>query len=275
MPAPGSNTSDRRVGDQLRLRQQWHPPLRRYQHGAGGPPLRHRAGQQGADRPGHPRAHHRGARTDQRQLHRAIRHRSRHPVARRRPARPADRRRRTHRRARNWAQTPSAPAPSRSSVGFLLVVAFMGIFYGLFGWFANIALVINLILMLAILSLAGSHADLARHGRHPAHAWAWRWTPTSSSTSASARKSGNDRKPVAAHGKRLPPRLRHHHRQQRDRLPGPCDAVRLRLRPRARGFAVTITVGIVTTHVHHNRASHGMLMVRWYSAAAAPPLLPV
>jgi preprotein translocase subunit SecD len=38
-------------------------------------------------------------------------------------------------------------------IGFLLVVAFMGIFYGLFGWFANVALVANLILMLAIMSL--------------------------------------------------------------------------------------------------------------------------
>jgi protein-export membrane protein SecD len=38
-------------------------------------------------------------------------------------------------------------------VGFLLVVVFMGVFYGLFGWFANIALVINLVLMLAILSM--------------------------------------------------------------------------------------------------------------------------
>jgi protein-export membrane protein SecD len=38
-------------------------------------------------------------------------------------------------------------------VGFVLVIAFMGIFYGLFGWFANLALVMNLVLMLAILSL--------------------------------------------------------------------------------------------------------------------------
>jgi protein-export membrane protein SecD len=37
--------------------------------------------------------------------------------------------------------------------GFILVVAYMGIFYGLFGWFANAALVVNLILMLAVLSL--------------------------------------------------------------------------------------------------------------------------
>jgi len=39
------------------------------------------------------------------------------------------------------------------AAGFVLVIAFMGTFYGLFGWFANIALVFNLILMMAILSL--------------------------------------------------------------------------------------------------------------------------
>jgi protein-export membrane protein SecD len=37
--------------------------------------------------------------------------------------------------------------------GFVLVIVFMGFFYGLFGWFANIALVVNLVLMVAILSL--------------------------------------------------------------------------------------------------------------------------
>jgi preprotein translocase subunit SecD len=39
------------------------------------------------------------------------------------------------------------------AVGFLLVIGFMGTFYGLFGWFANLALVVNLVLMMAILSL--------------------------------------------------------------------------------------------------------------------------
>jgi preprotein translocase subunit SecD len=37
--------------------------------------------------------------------------------------------------------------------GFLLVIAFMGIFYGVLGWFANVALVVNLVLMLAVMSL--------------------------------------------------------------------------------------------------------------------------
>lgn len=39
------------------------------------------------------------------------------------------------------------------AVGFVLVIVFMGAFYGLFGWFANVALLANLVLMLAIMSL--------------------------------------------------------------------------------------------------------------------------
>ncbi len=45
-------------------------------------------------------------------------------------------------------------------VGFLLVLFFMALFYGLFGWFANIALVVNLVLMLAILSVMGATLTL-------------------------------------------------------------------------------------------------------------------
>ena len=37
--------------------------------------------------------------------------------------------------------------------GFLLVIAFMAFFYGLFGWFANLCLIVNLVLMLALMSL--------------------------------------------------------------------------------------------------------------------------
>ena len=39
------------------------------------------------------------------------------------------------------------------AAGLLCVMAYMGVFYGLFGWLANVALVFNLILMMAILSL--------------------------------------------------------------------------------------------------------------------------
>ena len=62
--------------------------------------------------------------------------------------------------------------------GFLLVIAFMGFFYGLFGWFANLCLIVNLVLMLALMSLleatltlpgmAGILAD-ARHGCRREH----------------------------------------------------------------------------------------------------------
>ncbi len=38
-------------------------------------------------------------------------------------------------------------------VGFLLVIGFMGMFYGVLGWLANVALVVNLVLMLAVMSL--------------------------------------------------------------------------------------------------------------------------
>jgi protein-export membrane protein SecD len=39
------------------------------------------------------------------------------------------------------------------AVGFVLVMVYMAVFYGLFGWMANIALIANLFIMLAILSL--------------------------------------------------------------------------------------------------------------------------
>ncbi|HEY0265998.1 MAG TPA: protein translocase subunit SecD, partial [Rhizomicrobium sp.] len=44
--------------------------------------------------------------------------------------------------------------------GFVLVIIFMGVFYGLFGWFANIALLFNLILMVGVLSLLESTLTL-------------------------------------------------------------------------------------------------------------------
>jgi preprotein translocase subunit SecD len=39
------------------------------------------------------------------------------------------------------------------AAGFVFVIVFMGIFYGLFGWFANLCLVVNLVLMLGIMSV--------------------------------------------------------------------------------------------------------------------------
>jgi protein-export membrane protein SecD len=39
------------------------------------------------------------------------------------------------------------------AAGLVLVMIYMAVFYGLFGWFANLALICNLVLMLAVLSL--------------------------------------------------------------------------------------------------------------------------
>jgi protein-export membrane protein SecD len=39
------------------------------------------------------------------------------------------------------------------AVGFLLVIVFMTVFYGLFGLFANVAVLVNLVLLLAVLNL--------------------------------------------------------------------------------------------------------------------------
>jgi preprotein translocase subunit SecD/SecD/SecF fusion protein len=44
--------------------------------------------------------------------------------------------------------------------GFVFVLVFMATFYGLFGWFANVALVMNLFIMLAILSVMGATLTL-------------------------------------------------------------------------------------------------------------------
>jgi preprotein translocase subunit SecD/SecD/SecF fusion protein len=46
------------------------------------------------------------------------------------------------------------------AVGFAFVLVFMAAFYGLFGWFANVALLVNLVLMLAILSVMGATLTL-------------------------------------------------------------------------------------------------------------------
>lgn len=46
------------------------------------------------------------------------------------------------------------------AVGFALVITFMASFYGLFGWFANIALVVNLLMLVAVLSLMGATLTL-------------------------------------------------------------------------------------------------------------------
>ncbi len=118
-------------------------------------------------------------------------------------------------------------------VGFVLVIAFMGSFYGLFGWFANVVLVVNLVLMLAILSvlqatltlpgMAGILLTLGHGGgrQHPDQ----RAHPRGAEARAAAARGA---------GARLPARLSNDLRFERHGIPGPCHAVHLRHRPGAR-----------------------------------------
>ena len=92
------------------------------------------------------------------------------------------------------------------AAGFVLVIIFMGVFYGFFGWIANLALVFNLILMMAVLSLLNATLTLARHGRHPADA---RHGGRRQHPDQRAHPRGGAQRPHAAEcdGDRIPARL--------------------------------------------------------------------
>jgi protein-export membrane protein SecD len=155
--------------------------------------------------------------------------------------------------------------------GFLLVVAFMGTFYGLFGWMANIALVVNLILLVAILSLFQATLTLpgmagllltlgmavdanilinerireeVKNGRTPLNAMETGFKRAFSTILDSNVTAFLAHVMLFVFGT------------------GPV-----------KGFALTITVGIVTTLFTATVLAR-LLMVRWY-AARRPQLLPV
>jgi protein-export membrane protein SecD len=155
--------------------------------------------------------------------------------------------------------------------GFLLVVVFMGTFYGLFGWFANIALVVNLVLMVAILSLFGAVLTLpgmagllltlgmavdanilinerireeVKNGRTPLNAMETGFRRAFSTILDSNVTAFLAHVMLFVFGT------------------GPV-----------KGFALTITVGIVTTLFTATVLAR-LLMVRWY-ASRRPQLLPV
>ena len=156
-------------------------------------------------------------------------------------------------------------------VGLLLVMTYMALFYGLFGWFANVALVANLVLQIAVLSVLEATLTLpgmagilltlgvavdanilinerireeVRHGRTPLNALetgfrrAYGTIVDSNATAFLAHVM------LFVFGS------------------GPV-----------RGFAVTITVGIVTTLFTATLVAR-MMMVRWY-IGTRPALLPV
>ncbi len=113
--------------------------------------------------------------------------------------------------------------------GFLFVIAFMGVFYGLFGWFANLALVINLFLMLGIMSLL--QATLTLPGMAGILLTLGMAVDANILINERIREEQRARPPASGcAGARFFAGLQHHLRQQRHRLPGARDAVRVRLR---------------------------------------------
>ncbi len=156
-------------------------------------------------------------------------------------------------------------------VGFLLVVAYMGTFYGLFGWFANVALLFNLFLQIAVLSVLGATLTLpgmagilltlgvavdanilinervreeVKNGRTPLNALETGFRRAYSTIIDSNATAFLAHVMLFIFGS------------------GPV-----------KGFAVTITVGIVTTLFTATLVAR-MLMVRWY-VSTRPALLPV
>jgi protein-export membrane protein SecD len=157
------------------------------------------------------------------------------------------------------------------AVGFVLVIGFMATFYGLFGWFANIALVANLVLLMAVLSLLQATLTLpgmagilltlgmavdanilinerireeVRNGRTPLNAMETGFRRAFNTIIDSNATAFLAHVMLFIFGT------------------GPV-----------RGFAVTITVGIVTSLFTATMLAR-LLMVRWY-AGLRPAALPV
>ena len=155
--------------------------------------------------------------------------------------------------------------------GFLLVVGFMGTFYGLFGWFANVALVINLLMMLATLSLL--EATLTLPGMAGILLTLGMAVDANILINERIREETRlDRRPVQA----LEAGFR---RAYSTIIDSNATAFLAHVMlfvfgsGPVRGFAVTITVGIVTTLFTATVVAR-LMMVRWF-AARRPALLPV
>ncbi|MBV9783672.1 MAG: protein translocase subunit SecD [Acidisphaera sp.] len=157
------------------------------------------------------------------------------------------------------------------AVGFVLVIGFMGIFYGLFGWIANLALVVNLVLMLAILSLL--EATLTLPGMAGILLTLGMAVDANILINERIREeTRNGRPPVAAMETGFK-------RAYGTILDSNVTALLAHVMlfifgsGPVKGFAVTITVGIITTLFTATLLAR-LIMVRWY-AATRPAALPV
>ena len=157
------------------------------------------------------------------------------------------------------------------TAGLLLVMAYMGVFYGLFGWFANIALIVNLVMMLAVLSLFEATLTL------PGMAGIL----LTLGMAVDANILINERIREEAHNGRTP--LNAMETGFRKAFATIIDSNMTAFLAHVmlfffgagpvRGFAVTITVGIVTSLFTATMVAR-LMMVRWYTSHR-PAVLPV
>ncbi|MBC7799657.1 MAG: protein translocase subunit SecD [Gemmatimonadaceae bacterium] len=157
------------------------------------------------------------------------------------------------------------------AVGLLLVMAYMAIFYGLFGWFANVALLANLFLQIAVLSLL--EATLTLPGM------AGILLTLGVAVDANILINERIREEVQAGRTPLNALEAGFRRAYSTIIDSNATAFLAHVMLFAfgsgpvRGFAVTITVGIVTTLFTATLVAR-MMMVRWY-VRTKPALLPV
>jgi preprotein translocase subunit SecD/SecD/SecF fusion protein len=156
-------------------------------------------------------------------------------------------------------------------IGFLLVVGFMAVFYGLFGWYANLALVANLILIVAVLSLF--QATLTLPGM------AGMLLTLGMAVDANILINERIREEVQRGRTPLAAMQAGFERATSTIVDSNATALLAHVMlfvfgsGPVQGFALTITIGIVTTLFTTLLLSR-MLMVRWY-ATTRPTILPV
>ena len=157
------------------------------------------------------------------------------------------------------------------AVGFLLVIGYMGLFYGLFGWYANIALCVNLVLQIAVLSLL--EATLTLPGM------AGILLTLGVAVDANILINERIREEVKAGRTPLNAMEAGFQRAYNTIVDSNATALLSHIMlfsfgsGPVRGFAVTITVGIFTTLFTATLLVR-LLMVRWY-VSTRPSLLPV
>ena len=157
---PGFDQQTAPLGRQLQVRYPRRHHLRRDHRPRTSTALRHRPRRPGHHRAQHPAADHRRLGPDLRHLHAAERQRPRGPAARRCAAREPRHRRGAHGRREPRRRLDPLGRHRRYRRRHPRRQPSWSIAYGLFGVFANISLVLNIVLMIGALSALGATLTL-------------------------------------------------------------------------------------------------------------------